>query len=72
MTGAVGPYRFLANSVLRFHGAVELSEVLYEAGFSTVEYRTLMLGAVAIHRAFKMGNAGGAGRTRPPGTTRGE
>lgn len=53
VTGAVGPYRFLASSVLRFHGAAELEGILTRAGFADVESSPLLLGAVAIHRAVK-------------------
>ncbi len=53
VTGAAGPYRFLANSVLRFHGREELDRLLVGSGFSEVDSSPLLLGAVAIHRAVK-------------------
>lgn len=53
VTGSTGPYRFLASSVVRFHGAAELTALLRAAGFSRVEHQALLFGAVAIHRASK-------------------
>jgi demethylmenaquinone methyltransferase/2-methoxy-6-polyprenyl-1,4-benzoquinol methylase len=53
VTGVAGPYRFLAGSVVRFHGAEELAEILRRSGFAQVGLSPLLLGAVAIHRAVK-------------------
>ena len=53
VTGAAGPYRFLTTSVLRFHGARELTDILEESGFDEVTVDPMLLGAVAIHHAVK-------------------
>jgi len=46
-------YGFLAGTIAVFHSPEELSKLLLAAGFSKVETRPLMFGAVATHRAVK-------------------
>lgn len=46
-------YRYLASTICRFYRPEELSQILYQAGFSSVSHQSLLLGAVAIHRAQK-------------------
>jgi len=53
ISGSKTGYAYLAHTVPRFFNAEELSDILYECGFSKVNYITLTFGAVAIHRAEK-------------------
>jgi len=53
ISGSGPGYAYLANSIRRFHDAETLKALLLEAGFSTVEYKRLLFGAVAIHKAVK-------------------
>jgi ubiquinone/menaquinone biosynthesis methyltransferase len=46
-------YRYLADSTERFLTARELADELRAAGFSEVTHRSLMGGAMAIHRAVR-------------------
>jgi demethylmenaquinone methyltransferase / 2-methoxy-6-polyprenyl-1,4-benzoquinol methylase len=46
-------YGFLAGTMASFHGPEELSALILKAGFSKVEYRPMMFGAVALHTAVK-------------------
>jgi demethylmenaquinone methyltransferase/2-methoxy-6-polyprenyl-1,4-benzoquinol methylase len=46
-------YAYLANSILNFCNADELSNSIEQAGFSRVEYDLLLFGIVAIHKATK-------------------
>jgi demethylmenaquinone methyltransferase / 2-methoxy-6-polyprenyl-1,4-benzoquinol methylase len=48
-------YRYLADSTSRFPAAGELAAELSAAGFGEVTWRTLMMGAMAIHLAHKAG-----------------
>lgn len=53
VSGSDTAYNYLARSMVRFHGAEELSAIIREAGFQDIEYRPLLLGAAAIHTATK-------------------
>jgi demethylmenaquinone methyltransferase/2-methoxy-6-polyprenyl-1,4-benzoquinol methylase len=53
ISGSKKGYTYLAHTVPRFFNAEDLSNILYESGFSSVKYVTMTLGAVAIHRAVK-------------------
>lgn len=53
VSGNKEAYRYLADSALNYYGAEELQRLLIEAGFSRVTFRRLLLGAAAIHVAFK-------------------
>jgi len=46
-------YDYLSKTIIRFHSAEDLAGILEEAGFSAVDYRRMMFGAVAVHRAVK-------------------
>ena len=48
-----GAYQYLAESAARFYTSEGLKEVLLRAGFGQVTYRSLFLGAIAIHVAVK-------------------
>ena len=53
ISGSKTGYAYLAHTVPRFFNAEDLSQILYDAGFSKVNYVTMTFGAVAIHRAVK-------------------
>ncbi len=53
ISGSKTGYAYLAHTVPRFFNAEELANILYDAGFSKVNYVTMTLGTVAIHRAVK-------------------
>lgn len=53
ISGSKTGYAYLAHTVPRFFNAEDLSDVLYESGFSKVNYTKMTFGAVAIHRAVK-------------------
>jgi demethylmenaquinone methyltransferase/2-methoxy-6-polyprenyl-1,4-benzoquinol methylase len=53
ISGSKTGYAYLAHTVPRFFNAEDLSDILYDAGFSKVNYVTMTFGAVAIHRATK-------------------
>lgn len=53
ISGSKTGYAYLAHTVPRFFNAKDLSDILYESGFSKVNFVTMTFGAVAIHRAVK-------------------
>ncbi len=53
ISGTRDGYSYLSNTIRRFYDAAELADILREAGFASVSYRHLMLGAAAIHKAVK-------------------
>jgi demethylmenaquinone methyltransferase/2-methoxy-6-polyprenyl-1,4-benzoquinol methylase len=53
ISGSKTGYAYLAHTIPRFFNAEDLSQILYDAGFSKVNYVTMTFGAVAIHRAVK-------------------
>lgn len=53
ISGSKGSYAYLSNSIRSFYPAGELTELLYEAGFSTVEGENFLFGVVALHQARK-------------------
>jgi len=61
LTGLVGllspghktAYAFLAGTIASFHSPEKLSVIISAAGFSKVEFRPLMFGALAVHKAVK-------------------
>lgn len=53
ISGSGPSYAYLSNSIRDFYSARELETILYEAGFETVEYKNLLFGAAALHRACK-------------------
>jgi demethylmenaquinone methyltransferase / 2-methoxy-6-polyprenyl-1,4-benzoquinol methylase len=48
-----GAYRYLAESMTRFYTPSEVREILLSAGFRSVSYRPLLLGAVGLHVAIR-------------------
>ena len=48
-----GAYRYLAESMTRFYTPSEAREMLLSAGFRSVSYRPLLLGAVGLHVAIR-------------------
>ena len=53
ISGSKTGYAYLSHTVPRFFDAEDLSDILYESGFSKVSFITMTFGAVAIHRAVK-------------------
>lgn len=53
ISGSKTGYAYLAHTVPRFFNAEALSNILYDSGFSKVNYVTMTFGSVAIHRAVK-------------------
>lgn len=53
ISGSKASYIYLSNSIRSFHPAKDLSKILYNAGFTSVTYQNLLLGAVALHKAKK-------------------
>jgi demethylmenaquinone methyltransferase/2-methoxy-6-polyprenyl-1,4-benzoquinol methylase len=53
ISGSKTSYAYLAHTVPRFFNAEELARILYESGFSDVDYVRITFGAVAIHKAVK-------------------
>ncbi len=53
ISGNRSAYRYLAESMSRFHTPKEVIETLLKAGFSDVAYRPLLFGIVGIHVATK-------------------
>lgn len=52
-TGGRDEFDYLAESIQAFPNKVEFARMLYEAGFSNVEWKPLSLGIVAVHIARK-------------------
>jgi len=48
-----GAYRYLAESMTRFYTPSEVRQILLSAGFRSVSYRPLLLGAVGLHVAIR-------------------
>jgi demethylmenaquinone methyltransferase/2-methoxy-6-polyprenyl-1,4-benzoquinol methylase len=53
ISGSKQSYRYLAKTIPRFYDADSLSEIMYESGFSKVEYERMSFGIVAIHKGIK-------------------
>ncbi len=53
LSGSKESYAYLSSSMQSFHSAPELATILHQAGFAEVKYHRLLLGGVAIHKAFK-------------------
>ncbi len=53
LSGDRGAYNYLAESAARFYTAEELQGMMIKAGFRQVFFRSLFLGAIAIHVAIK-------------------
>ncbi len=55
VSGQKGAYSYLARSAVNFYRPEELSSLLEGAGFCCVAYEPLLLGAAAMHVAYKEG-----------------
>ena len=53
ISGSLAGYAYLSRTIPKFYGAVELAEIMKEAGFDDVGFRRMMFGASAIHIARK-------------------
>ena len=53
LSGNRGAYHYLAESARRFYGPGQVRELLLSAGFSSVTYRRLLLGAAGIYVAIR-------------------
>jgi demethylmenaquinone methyltransferase/2-methoxy-6-polyprenyl-1,4-benzoquinol methylase len=53
LSGSKTGYEYLAHTIPRFFDAENLTDILYEVGFSKVNFVTMTFGAVAVHRAVK-------------------
>jgi demethylmenaquinone methyltransferase/2-methoxy-6-polyprenyl-1,4-benzoquinol methylase len=53
LSGSRGAYAYLASSIIHFHDAWRLSEIIHQAGFGSVTVRRLSFGMAAIHLARK-------------------
>jgi len=53
ISGSNVGYAYLARTIPRFYTAEELSNILIQAGFKTVEISKMLLGAIAIHAGSK-------------------
>jgi demethylmenaquinone methyltransferase/2-methoxy-6-polyprenyl-1,4-benzoquinol methylase len=53
ISGSGPSYAYLSSSIRAFYPGRELEAILYKAGFETVEYKNLLFGAAALHRAYK-------------------
>ena len=51
LSGSARAYAYLSQTIPRFYDAEGLADILKEAGFATVEYRRLLGGVAAVHRA---------------------
>lgn len=53
IAGERAPYRYLSSSARQFYTVAEVERLLLDAGFSSVNTTPLLLGAAALHVAFK-------------------
>jgi len=53
ISGSKAAYAYLSQTIPKFYSATELAEILYKAGFSSVEVKRLLLGTAAIHNSIK-------------------
>ena len=53
ISGSKSGYSYLSHTIPRFYSAVQLTELLYEAGFESVEAKTYLFGVAALHTAVK-------------------
>ncbi len=53
ISGSKSAYKYLSKTIPDFFGAEELSDILYEAGFKSVNFTRMTFGACAIHIAVK-------------------
>jgi demethylmenaquinone methyltransferase / 2-methoxy-6-polyprenyl-1,4-benzoquinol methylase len=53
VSGNRGAYKYLAESAVHFYMPDEIKQLLLKAGFKTIRYKPLFLGAAGIHVAMK-------------------
>lgn len=53
ISGSKAGYRYLAHTIPRFYPPEELTGILLEAGFESIEAKAYLFGAAALHKAFK-------------------
>jgi demethylmenaquinone methyltransferase/2-methoxy-6-polyprenyl-1,4-benzoquinol methylase len=53
LSGEKSPYLFLSKTIRNFYDALELNEIILQAGFSEADYKRLFLGVAAVHKAVK-------------------
>jgi demethylmenaquinone methyltransferase/2-methoxy-6-polyprenyl-1,4-benzoquinol methylase len=56
LSGSRAGYAYLSSTIRRFYGAAEFARLLGEAGFVNVTWKSLLLGAAAIHLAHTPGS----------------
>jgi len=54
IVGSEKPYKYLTESIKRFHDQKHLQELMKRNGFSNVKYRNLSNGVAAIHMGWKI------------------
>lgn len=54
LSGSKSGYAYLSYTIPRFYPAVELADILRQAGFAPVSYIRMHFGLVAIHKAVKV------------------
>ena len=54
VVGSEKPYKYLTESIKKFHDQNHLKDLIQENGFSNVEYRNLSNGVAAIHMGWKI------------------
>lgn len=59
LSGSRPAYAYLSGTIPRFYSAPELAVILYDAGFTQVQYTYLTFGLVAIHEAVKASASNG-------------
>jgi len=53
ISGSKSGYTYLSHTIPRFYNAVELADILRQAGFPEVIFHNMMFGMAAIHKAVK-------------------
>jgi demethylmenaquinone methyltransferase/2-methoxy-6-polyprenyl-1,4-benzoquinol methylase len=61
LSGSLSAYRYLAHTIPRFCGGTELTRLLVQAGFDTVDFRPFLFHIAALHTARKPPDTGGVG-----------
>lgn len=53
ISGSKCGYAYLAQTIPRFYNAVELADIMHQAGFAKVSVQPMLFGVAAIHKAVK-------------------
>lgn len=53
LSGSRAAYRYLSETIPRFHPAEEFSRIISEAGFTDVRFTPLLFGVAAIHQGIR-------------------